>query len=546
MIFDPLALKWMMQIFENAVLTDWSTVFGLFGLLGGAYCFTMALNMFSSILRGRKQQIFNRYKMYLLFKRIYANDISYFVDTPSGQIVSQATEVYQRLDFLMDGFWSGLIGTSIGFLFIVGSMFTMNIWFVVILLSYGIIKVTWEWIIQKQIKKNNEEEMEESSKYNGLRSDSLNNAITVKYFANTEYENMYIYHGRANLIELVKQNYFLSRLQWLPTRILWIFVRLGLLALSFILIKDGTLQISDAIFVMTSAFSINQSFNKINESLRRYSTTSARAKKAYEKLMVPIKILDKQNAKNLKSKHAIIDFDNVSFGYGKNGIFHNFNLHIGNGEKIGIVGLSGAGKTTLCNLLLRMYDVQNGSIKINDIDIRDIKKDSLLKNISFVPQETTLFNRTIFENIKYARPSATKADVIKASKKAHIHEFIMKLPDGYNTLVGNNGIKLSGGQRQRVSIARALLKNAPILMLDEATSALDSQNELMIQKSLVNAMHGKTTLVIAHRLSTLRNMDKIVIIKNGKIVEIGSHTQLLRKNGEYKKLWNLQTSGFVS
>lgn len=546
MIFDPLALKWMMQIYENAVDTDWSAVYKLFAMLGGMYCITMFLNMFVSILRGRKHQIFNRYKLYLLYKRIYANDISFFIDYPSGQISSQATEVSSRLNFMIEDFYAEIIGTAIGFLFIVGSMITMNIWFVVILLSYGVIKVIWEWSIQKRIKENSKEEMEESSKYSGLRSDSLNNALTVKYFANQEYENMYIYKGRARLIELVKQNYFLDRLQWMPTRVLWIVVRLIMLALCFILIKNGELSIANAAFVMSAAFSINASFQNINRLLRRYSTMAARTNKAYENVIVPIKIQDKPNAKTLKIKKATVDFDKVSFSYGNNHVFNNFNLHIDNAEKVGIVGLSGAGKTTLCNLLLRMYDVESGAIKIDDIDIRDIKKDSLLKNISFVPQETTLFNRSIFENIKYARPNATRAEVINAAKKAHIHEFIVKLPKGYNTLVGNNGIKLSGGQRQRVSIARALLKNAPILMLDEATSALDSQNELMIQKSLANAMHGKTTLVIAHRLSTLRNMDKIIVIKNGKIIEVGNHKQLLRKDGEYKKLWNLQTSGFVS
>jgi len=546
MIFDPLASKWMMQVYENAANTDWHTVFVLFAMLAGMYCFTMFLNMFGSILKGNKQQIFNRYKLYLLYKRVYANDISFFIDQPSAQIASQTVEVSGRLNFMMEEFFSQIIGTVLGFLFIVGSLFTMNIWFVVILLVYGIIKVVWEWTIQKYLKKNNEEEMEESSKYSGMRGDSLNNALTVKYFANQEYENMYIYKGRARLMELVKQNHFLDRLQWVPTRILWIVVRLVMLALCFMFIRNGQLQISDAVFIMASAMSINNSFGRINQALRRYSVTAARANKAYNNIIAPIKIQDKTNAKNLKIKKATIDFDKVSFAYGKNHVFNMFNLHIDNAEKVGIVGLSGAGKTTLCNLLLRMYDVESGAIKIDEIDIRDIKKDSLLKNISFVPQETTLFNRSIYENIKYARPNATRAEVINAAKKAHIHEFIVKLPKGYNTLVGNNGIKLSGGQRQRVSIARALLKNAPILILDEATSALDSQNELMIQKSLANAMHGKTTLVIAHRLSTLRNMDKIVVIKNGKIIEIGSHKQLLRQNGAYKKLWELQTSGFVS
>lgn len=541
MIFEPLSSKWMMQIFENAFNTDWLTVLKLFALLGGMYFFTVFLNMFSSILHGHKQQIFNRYKLYLLYKRIYSNDIAFFVDTPSGQIVSQSQEISMRLDFLMDTFWTELIGSVIGFLFIVGSMLTMNIWLVVLLLSYGAIKIVWEWSVQKRIKENSKAEMDENSKYMGMRSDSLNNATTVKYFANTEYENKYIYNGRSQLIELIKRDFFLNRVQSLPTSILWTIVRLVMLALCFVLIKNGSLQISDAVFVVSAATSINVAFSKINLSLRKYSTTSARAVKAYESVIAPIKIQDKENAKNLRIKKATVEFDNVSFAYGKNKVFHNFNLNIDNAEKVGIVGLSGAGKTTLCNLLLRMYDVDSGAIKIDGNDIRDIKQDSLLKNISYVPQETTLFNRTIFENIKYARPSATKKEVIAAAKKANIHDFITKLPNGYNTLVGNNGIRLSGGQRQRVSIARALLKNAPILMLDEATSALDSQNEQMIQKSLAIAMHGKTTLVIAHRLSTLKNMDRIVVIKNGKIIETGNHNQLLRQNGEYSKLWCIQT-----
>ena len=546
MIFDPLASKWTMQIFENALDTSWASVLYLFLLLGGMFLFNMGLNLLRSILRGRKQQIFNRYKLYLLYKRVYENDMSFFLDKPSGQIMSQSQEVSMQMERLTQEFWTEIIGCVLGFLFIVGSMFAMNVWFVVLLMSYGVIKIIWQWSIQKKIKENNKQEMEESSKYSGLRSDSLNNALTVKYFANNNYENMYIYKGRDNLMVLMKQHYFLERLQNTPTHILWVMVRLVLIAMCFVLIKQNSLSIANAAFVISAAYSINTSFNRINSSLQRYSTMSARAIKAYNNVIAPIKVTDQENAKNLKIKQASIDFDRVSFAYGKNHVFNNFDLHIGNAEKIGIVGLSGAGKTTLCNLLLRMYDVDNGAVKINNIDIRDVTQDSLRKNISFVPQEATLFNRTIMENIRYAKPTATKNEVINAAKKAHIHEFISKLPKGYNTLVGNNGIKLSGGQRQRISIARALLKNAPILILDEATSALDSQNELMIQKSLQNAMHGKTTLVIAHRLSTLRNMDKIVVIKHGKIIETGSHKQLLRKNGAYKKLWELQTSGFVS
>ena len=546
MVFGPLTSKWMIQIFESAGNPDWQHIVNVFILLASMYFFTPMLNFLISWLRGKYSQIFSRYKLYLLYKRVYENDISFFIETPSGQIGSQATVVSSQLNYLMEEFWVTLIGTVLGFLFIVGTMFTMNVWFVVIWLSYGAIKLIWEWSVQKKIKENSQLEMEETSKYSGLRSDSLNNALTVKYFANTEHENRYIYNGRAKLIEIVRQNYFLQRCQWVPTNVLWNVARLSVLALCFIFIRTGSLSISDAVFVMTSAQTINIAFGKLNDALRRYSVQNARASKAYDNIIKPQVIIDKPYAKKLKVKSATIDFDNVDFGYGAKQVLHNFNLNIGRGEKVGVVGLSGSGKTTLCNLLLRMYDVDSGAILVDGYDIRDVGHDSLLRNISFVPQESTLFNRTILENIRYARPSATKQQVIAAAKKAHIHEFIESLPNGYNTLVGNNGVKLSGGQRQRISIARALLKDAPILILDEATSALDSENETLIQKSLVNVMRGKTSVVIAHRLSTLRHMDRIIVIRRGKIVEMGSHKQLLQQGGLYRRLWNMQTSGFVS
>ena len=545
MVFGPLTSKWMIEIFESTANTNWNHVIGIFALLAGMYFFEIFLNFFVDFIRGKYQQYVHRYKLYLLYKRVYDNDISFFIDNPSGQITAQTQEVSARLNFLAEEFWVSMVGTIIGFVLVVGAMFTMNVWFVVILGLYGAIKVVWEWFMNKKLKVNNELLMDESAKYSGMRSDSLLNALNVKYFANIEYENRYIYNGRSKLIKLIRYDRFLARCQWMPTDILWNVVRLGMLVLCFLFIKDGVLAISDAVFVMSSALVINNSFDKLNRLIRRYSVQQARAQKAYDIVVADKLVIDKDNAKKLKIKEAEVVFDNVGFGYGDKAVLKKFNLNIKNGEKVGIVGLSGAGKTTLCNLLLRMYDVDGGAIKINGIDIRDVTQDSLRKNISFVPQESTLFNRSILENIRYARPGASKADVIRAAKKANIHEFIMSQPNGYNTLVGNNGIKLSGGQRQRVSIARALLKDAPILMLDEATSALDSENEMLIQKSLQHAMRGKTALVIAHRLSTLRNMDRIVVIKNGKIVESGSHKQLLRSDGAYRKLWDMQTGGSI-
>lgn len=225
------------------------------------------------------------------------------------------------------------------------------------------------------------------------------------------------------------------------------------------------------------------------------------------------------------------------------GFFKNLDLHIKAGEKVGLIGYSGAGKSSLVNLLLRYFKTTSGEILVDGQDISSVTQDSLRENIAVIPQDTMLFHRTLFENIKYGRGNATEEEVIEASKAAHIHEFIMNLPERYQTYVGERGVKLSGGQRQRISIARAILKNAPILILDEATSSLDSHTEKLIQDSLnfLIESHGKTVIAIAHRLSTLKHMDRVIVMDKGKIIEEGSHNKLLRNHKSlYKKLWELQ------
>jgi ATP-binding cassette subfamily B protein len=241
-----------------------------------------------------------------------------------------------------------------------------------------------------------------------------------------------------------------------------------------------------------------------------------------------------------------ITFSKVRFNY-KNTkpLFRRKSVIIEPGQKIGLVGYSGSGKTTFVSLILRLYDVTSGQILIDGQDIRDVTQDSLRCHISLIPQEPSLFHRTVMENIRYGRLEASDEEVIEAAKKAYAHEFIMQLPEAYDSLVGERGIKLSGGQRQRIAIARAILKNAPILMLDEATSQLDSVTEIEIQKSLWVLMQNKTTLVVAHRLSTLLQMDRILVFDQGKIVEDGTHAELLAENGLYKGLWDAQVGGFL-
>lgn len=249
----------------------------------------------------------------------------------------------------------------------------------------------------------------------------------------------------------------------------------------------------------------------------------------------------------LKNANGEVEFENVTYVYENNHlkVLNDFSLKIPAGQKIAIVGSSGSGKTTLVRVLMRLFSIDSGRILIDGIDISTISQENLREQISFVPQDPALFHRTLMENIRYGKRDATDQEVMNAAHLAHCDEFIDALPHGYNTYVGERGVKLSGGERQRVAIARAMLKNSPILILDEATSALDSQSEALIQDALHKLIQGKTTIVIAHRLSTIREMNRIIILDKGKIIEDGHHEELKNnKKGLYKKLWDLQAGGF--
>lgn len=261
-------------------------------------------------------------------------------------------------------------------------------------------------------------------------------------------------------------------------------------------------------------------------------------------------IRDPAAPKKLAMRHATITLSNVAFSYPSPGdpperiaVLKDFSLHIEAGEQVGIVGLSGAGKSTLANLIMRFDDVDEGSIAIDDTDIREVAQSELRRNIAYVPQEPLLFHRTIRENIAYFNPDASQAAIVRAAKAAHAHEFIQSLPGGYDTVVGERGIKLSGGQKQRVVIARAILKQAPIMIFDEATSALDSESEQIIQKALPQILGKQTAIIIAHRLSTVAGLDRIIVMHNGQIAEQGSHDALIAQKGRYYSLWQKQTNG---
>lgn len=269
------------------------------------------------------------------------------------------------------------------------------------------------------------------------------------------------------------------------------------------------------------------------------------AKQAYSVMLEPQDLGDKADAKELKIRTGEIIFENVSFQYGEKMLFSKKRAHIRGGEKVGLVGFTGAGKSSFISLILRFFPLQSGKILIDRQTIADVTLESLRRQIALIPQDPALFHRTLRENISYGKPDATEAEIFTAAKLAHCDEFIRNIPGGYEAKVGERGTKLSGGEKQRVAIARAILVNAPILILDEATSSLDSMTEKYIQDSLETLMQKRTTIVIAHRLSTLSRMDRILVFDKGKIVEEGTHTALMSKNGLYAKMWNMQVGGFL-
>lgn len=384
------------------------------------------------------------------------------------------------------------------------------------------------------------------SKVTGVLSDIVSNVINLKLFSSQTQE-------KRDFHNLLKEDYAIRMRNWGYANktynvqaIVSTLAQSSLIFLSVWLWRQGLITTGTIVLTISYATILFSRLGGLGSAIRRFTDAYTNAKEFTDILNESIEITDPKSPEELRTKDGQVSFENVSFAY-KNGnpIFSGFNLNIRPGEKIGIIGTSGAGKTTFTKLLLRFADVTEGIITIDGQDIRNITQDDLRSVVSYVPQDPILFHRTLRENIAYGKPGATDDEVIAAAKEAHAHEFIASLQNGYETLVGERGIKLSGGERQRVAIARAILKNAPILILDEATSSLDSVSEMHIKAALNRLMEGRTTIVIAHRLSTIEKMDRIIVLEQGQIVEEGNHSELLTQKGVYHNFWSHQNGGFI-
>ena len=384
------------------------------------------------------------------------------------------------------------------------------------------------------------------SNLSGKIVDVFSNILNVRLFARGKFESQYLKKYQKDEIVKAKKAMWITEITRIGLGLSGLFLIFSMIFLLLHGWVEGWVTLGDFTQVGMQTFWLLGWIWFVSYQMTVFSRELGTIGDALKLIRKGHDLVDAKDAKPIIITRGEIRFESVSFAYQqKRVIFKDFSTVIPAGQKIGLVGFSGSGKTTFVNLILRFYDIQSGQILIDGQNIANVTQDSLRSQISMIPQDPALFHRTLIQNIRYGRLDATDEEVIEASKLAHCHEFIEKLDEGYHTLVGERGIKLSGGQRQRISIARAILKNAPILILDEATSSLDSVTEKLIQESLKHLMKGRTTIAIAHRLSTLNGMDKIFVFNKGTIIEEGTKRNLLKAKGPFASLWNMQTDGFL-
>ena len=481
------------------------------------------------------------------FAYLHKHSFAFFENNFTGSLIKQVQWFANAFVKIINKILYNIIYLIITFIAITIIFFKENIFLGIGIMIWLIIFLLINWFFTKykfqyDIKRN-----EAETKASGLLADSIANHSNVRFFNAYQREVKNFENKIEKVQKFRKFTWDLSNIFIAIQTFLMIVLEIGILYLAIKLWQKNILTIGS--FVLIQAYLI-QIFNQLWDfgyAIRNIFEALSDAEEMTIILNTPYKIQDIKNAKDLKILNNKIEFEKVFFNYHKTQtVLKNFNLTINSNERVALVGPSGGGKSTIIKLLLRMYDVKEGKILIDNQDISQVTQESLWENISLVPQDPILFHRSLMENIRYGKPEASDDKVIEAAKMAHCHEFISKAINGYDTFVGERGIKLSGGERQRVAIARAILRQSPILIFDEATSSLDSESEHFIQDALDKLMQNKIVIVIAHRLSTIKKMDRIIVVDNGEIIEQGNHQELIEKeSGIYKKLWELQIGGFI-
>lgn len=480
-----------------------------------------------------------------LFSYLTEHSHAYFSNRFAGSLSSKVSHASEGVQSLSEAFLWNYYATILSLSLTVGYIWSTSITSGLVFIALLAFLIPINIFLAKRRHPHVVQYSAQATKARGFAVDAISNMSAVRQFDRME-------HEKERFAEQINTMRLLNIKQWNLNE--WILALNNVIILSFELVilyivthlwMQGGMSLGELVMVVTLMVSVQGSLVFIGSSMNGFIRRYGEIQEGLDDILTGYDVLDSEDATELVFKGAEVVWKDVSFDYDGNEVFKDFNLTIQRGERIGLVGGSGAGKTTFVSLLLRQHDVQKGSICIDGKDIAHVTQSSLRKGISVVPQEPLLFHRSIRENIAYGKLDATDDEIIAVAKKAHAHEFISTLKDGYETLVGERGVKLSGGQKQRVAIARAMIKNAPLLILDEATSALDSESEVAIQEALHELMEGKTVIAIAHRLSTLREMDRIIVLDTGKIVEDGTHDELVKRGGLYARLWEHQAGGFL-
>ncbi len=481
------------------------------------------------------------------FDYLHKHSYNFFSSSFAGALVRKVTKLVRSFETIFDKYYWALYPIFLRIIFSSIVLFTINHSIGLIFSTWAILFMAINYLAMLYKLPYDIARSESDTKVSAFLADTITNNINIKLFSAQCLEH-------EGFKDVSLENQIKTKKEWDISVVIESVQAAFMVALEILILYcavklwyGGKLTVGDIVLIQTYSFQLMGRLWDFGRNLKDIYAALADSQDMIEILYKPHEIKDIVGAKDLKITKGEIDFHNVDFSYNDSQkVFKNFSLKIKAGEKVAIIGHSGGGKTSLVKLIFRFFDINKGTIKIDNQDIANVKQESLRFNLSLVPQEPILFHRTLMENIRYAKPHASDREVFEASKLAYADEFIQKLPYKYDTYVGERGIKLSGGERQRVAIARAILKSAPIIILDEATSSLDSKSEKLIQKALKALFENKTAIVIAHRLSTIMGMDRIIVIEDGKIKEDGNHKTLLDKKGLYYELWNTQVGGFIS
>jgi ATP-binding cassette subfamily B protein len=481
-----------------------------------------------------------------MFDYLQHHSYSYFQQNFSGNLSNKISDISKGAGTIISNIIDHFLARALALLIGTLTLLSVHRYFAFVLVLWAIVFVSVSIFMSSRSQTLAKFFSESRSSLIGKLVDSITNIMNIKLFARGDFESGYM---RKALKETVAKDQdlhqYLLRIKTFQGLSIAVLIS-SMTSLLLYMRSNSMVTVGDFALVLNLTMAIVDETFLLARELVTFSEEWGTCSQALSLLTTPHEMLDRPNAKPLKVTRGEIAFENVHFCYKKGqNLFSDKSIVIKAGEKVGLVGFSGSGKSTFVNLIMRFFDIEKGQILIDGQNISHVTQDSLRGQIAMIPQDPMLFHRNLMENIRYGRLEASDEEVIACSKQAHCHLFVEKLKEGYLTLVGERGIKLSGGQRQRIAIARAILKNAPILILDEATSALDSVTENFIQESLAMLMQGRTTIVIAHRLSTLFHMDRILVFHEGRIIEEGTHQELINQDGHYAKLWNMQAGGFL-